>query len=231
LKDLDFIREQLNGVLKEASKYADQDNETKKEFVIRVKEKAKKLFELENTPLTGLSSYIWNKFDDIQFTINERYFYTLFNETEKGKYSSNCATTVFIEKDGILTNPVTGQIKINDITFSPDSPSDVKPKLLGKSDETIDEPFENKYTDLLNLISDTANKLSVTCDAIKQKFEDNTELVIEGFQPFSKNQKLFANYYAQISNSKDVMDDRNKWGDYEKIMVYFLTRIIFLPYP
>jgi len=53
MKDLDFIREQLDGVLKEASKYADKDNETKKEFVLRVKDKAKKLFELENTPLSS----------------------------------------------------------------------------------------------------------------------------------------------------------------------------------
>jgi len=220
MHDLEFIKTELNKVLNEASKYADKDNETKKEFVLRVKDKVEKLFELENRPEAELASYIWNKLDIIQFSINHSWFEKCFTDNQKRNYSDKYSTTHFIDKEGILTNPTTGQIKINDITYSPDLPSEVKPKTM--REESVDERPKNKYTDLLNIIGDTANKLAVTCDAIVQRFEDNSVLVIEGLQPFKEKQKMFAEYYAKISNSKDVLDDRNKWGSYEKIMAKFL---------
>src|SRR3990167_1991590 len=219
--DLEFIKKELDSTLNEASKYAQKDNETKKEFVLRVKEKALKLFELEGTPLTRLASFIWNKLEEIKFTIHKTWFEGCFTDDEKRNYSNKYSTVNFIEnKEGILTNPITGQIRINDVTYSPDLPSEVKPKTLHTED--VDERPKNKYTDLLNLISQTADKLGLTCDAIVQRFEDNSLLIIEGLQPFKYNQKLYADYYAKISNSKDVLDDRNKWGDYEKIMAKFL---------
>ena len=219
--DLEFIQKELDSTLNEASKYAQKDNETKKEFVLRVKEKALKLFELEGTPITRLASFIWTKLDNIKFTIAKSWFEGCFTDDEKRNYSDKFSTEHFIEnKEGILTNPITGQIRINDVTYSPDLPSEVKPKTLHIED--VDERPKNKYTDLLNLIGQTADKLGVTCDAIVQRFEDNSPLIIEGLQPFKDNQKLYADYYAKISNSKDVLDDRNKWGDYEKIMAKFL---------
>lgn len=220
MNDLEFIKKELDSTLNEASKYAQKDNETKKEFVLRVKEKALKLFELEGIPLTRLASFIWTKLDDIQFTIAKPWFERCFTENEKRNYSNMFSTEHFVEnKEGILTNPITGQIKINEVTYSPDLPSEVKPKTLHADEE---EGPKNKYTDLLNLIGLTADKLGVACDAVVQRFEDNSLLIIEGLQPFKDNQKAYADYYAKISNSKDVLDDRNKWGDYEKIMGKFL---------
>lgn len=221
MDDLKFIQQELESTLKEASKYAQKDNETKKEFVYRIKEKALRMFELEGTPMTRLASFIWTKLDDIQFAIARSWFESCFTDDEKRNYSSKFSSEHFVENaEGILTNPITGQIKINDVTYSPDLPSQVKPKTL--SEESVDERPKNKYTDLLNLISDTATKLQVTADAIIQRFEDNSQLIIEGLQPFKENQKKYADYYAKIANSKDVLDDRNKWGDYEKIMAKYL---------
>ena len=220
--DLEFIQKELDSTLNEAAKYAQKDNETKKEFVLRVKEKALKLFELQKRPVSELASFIWNKLEEVEFSINRAGFSRCFKENEKRNYSDMYTSTHFIEnKEGILTNPITGQIRINDVTYSPDLPSEVKPKTLHVEDD-VDERPKNKYTDLLNLIGQTADKLGVTCDAIVQRFEDNSPLIIEGLQPFKDNQKLYADYYAKISNSKDVLDDRNKWGDYEKIMAKFL---------
>lgn len=221
MNDLLFIQQELESTLKEASKYAQKDNETKKDFILRIKEKVVRLFELEGTPMTRLASFIYNKLKDIEFEIARPWFESCFTDDEKRNYSDKFSTEHFVEnKEGILTNPITGQIKINDVTYSPDLPSQVKPKTL--SEETVDERPKNKYTDLLNLISDTASKLQVTADAINQRFEGNAQLIIEGLQPFKENQKKYADYYAKIANSKDVLDDRNKWGDYEKIMAKFL---------
>ena len=224
MDDLAFVRNELEKVLTEANAYAYKDNETKKEFLLRVKEKTKILFSVEKRSEAELASFIWNKLEAIQFSVQHSWFEKCFTDDEKRNYSHKYSTTHFIEnKDGVLTNPTTGQIKINDITYSPDLPREEgHDKSLSKPDEGQQPSTKNKYTDLLNLIGDTASKLQTSCDAIVQRFDDNTQLVIEGLQPFKEQQKLFAKYYAQISNSKDVLDDRNKWGDYEKIMAKFL---------
>ena len=221
MNDLEFVRDQLAKVLLEASKYAEKDNETKKEFILRVKEKTERIFEYEQRPKAELASFIWNVLDRIEFHISRAHFYACFTDEEKGNYSDKFSTEHFIEReDGLLINPTTGQIKVNDVTYSPDLPSEVKPKTMETKETT--EPTKNKYTDLLNLIGDTASKLEVTVDAILQRYDDNNKLIAEVLEPMSIKQPHYAKCYAVISNSKDVLDDRNKWGDYEKIMAKFL---------
>ncbi len=221
MNDLQFIQTQIADIMKESSLYADKDNSTKKEFVLRLKEKVEKLFELESRPIAGLASYIWNKLDDIGFSISSTHFYEdCFTEEEKGNYSSKYGTVQFIDSgDGVKTNPQTGQIQLNGVTYSPDLPSEVKGKTMRP--EIENEVTHNKYTDLLRLIGDSASKLQVTVDAILQRYDDNVELIHSALEPIQDKQKQYAHYYAVIANSKDVMDDRNKWGDYEKIMAKF----------
>ena len=172
--------------------------------------------------MAELASFISTKLDNIQFTINHSWFEKCFTENEKRNYSSKYATIQFIPTDTpeIERNITTGQIKFNDIVYSPDLPSIANPNTLETKDTP--EPTKNKYTDLINLIGDTATKLQTTCDAILERYDDNVELVNSAFEPLVDHQKMYANFYAKIANSKDVMDDRNKWGDYEKIMAKYL---------
>ena len=221
MKDEEFIRTEIKKVLSEASLYADKDNSTKKEFILRLKDKVLTLFEILKKPKAELASFIWNKLEDIQFSINQSWFEKWFTEDEKRNYYPMYATTQFIETDreGVFKNPQTAQIKIDEITYSPDLPSEAKPKTMRP--EVEDEVVHNKYTDLLRLIGDSASKLEVTVDAILQRYDDNVELIHSALEPIQDKQKQYAHYYAVIANSKDVMDDRNKWGDYEKIMAKF----------
>ena len=221
MNDVEFIVNEIDKIMKEAHKYADKNNTTKKEFVLRLKEKTIKYFELIETPIATLASYMWTGLDNIGFSIARSHFYDCFTDDEKGNYSDKFSTEHFIEReDGLLVNPTTGQIKVNDVTYSPDLPSEVKPKTLDKPD--VSYATKNSNTDLLNLIGETASKLQVTVDAIVQRYDDNSQLINTGLHPLHEKQKEFAHYYAVISNSKDVMDDRNKWGDYEKVMAKFL---------
>ena len=223
MNDLEFVRSEFNSVLREASKYAEKDNETKKQFVLRVKEKALILFEQEKTPITTLAAFIWGQLDKIQFSIAKPWFEACFTDDEKRNYSNKFSSEHFTIDflDGVLKNPITGQVKIDDIIYSPDLPSEVKPKSIFTLD-SIPPQTKNKYTDLLNLIGDTASKLEVTVDAIVQRYDENYRIIDAVLEPIKENQKKYAEYYAKISNSKDVLDDRNKWGDYEKIMAKFL---------
>ena len=222
MNDLEFVRSEFDIVLREASKYADKDNVTKKEYILRLKEKAVILFHQEKRPLAELASFIWKKLEDVEFSIHRSHFYLYFNDQEKGNYSNKFNIEQFIETDreGVLKNPQTGQVQIDDVTYSPDLPSEAKPKTMEVSDAP--EPTKNVHIDLLNLIGDTAGKLQVTVDAIVQRYDDNYPIINAVLVPIKENQKKYAEYYARISNSKDVLDDRNKWGDYEKIMAKFL---------
>ena len=220
-QDVIFVKNELDKVLKEAEKYAQKDNETKKEFILRVKEKVRTLFRIEVRPVSELASYIWNLLDKINFSIARPWYESCFNDEEKRNYSTKFSTEHFIEEsNGIERNPVTGQIRLNGVVYSPDLPSEVKPKTLEPKE--ITSPIKDKYTDLLNLIKDTFSKGETTVDAIIQRYEENQGLVQSVLEPIKDKQKQYTEYYSKIANSKDVLDDRNKWGDYEKIMARYL---------
>lgn len=175
--------------------------------------------------LSNISSYLYTELNKIGLEVSDRWIQKVLPANYKQNYSQSEHPSEYIEpiwetistKGDLIEKNQFGQYKINNHL---QQDKIVKPKTL--SEESVDERPKNKYTDLLNLISDSASKLQVTADAIIQRFEDNSQLVIEGLQPFKENQKKYADYYAKIANSKDVLDDRNKWGDYEKIMAKFL---------
>lgn len=222
-RDIKFLNDQVDSILGEASRYIDKDITTKKEYILRLKEKIITLFEMTKRPMPELASYISTKLSDIGFQVADSWFYTLFNEGEKANYPAHFSTEIFSKWiDRVEKNVTTGQIKIDNIIYSPDTPSEVKTKTLkGESDETTLDNT-NKYIELLKLIGETANRLNVTCDAIIQRYDDNHLLIKTALEPIAELQDKYANYYAVISNSKDVLDDRNKWGDYEKIMAKYL---------
>ena len=221
-RDIKFLNDQVDSILGEASRYIDKDTTTKKEYILRLKEKIVTLFEMTKRPMPELASYISTKLKDIGFQVADSWFYELFNDGEKANYPEHFSTEIFIDKGGVLTNPTTGQIRINDVTYSPDTPSEGKPKTLKSDQKEAASNTKNKYIELLNLIGETANRLNVTCDAIVQRYDDNHLLIKTALEPLAELQDKYANYYAVISNSKDVLDDRNKWGDYEKIMGKYL---------
>ena len=64
MNDLEFIQTQIADIMKESSLYADKDNSTKKEFIIRLKEKVSKLFELENRAISEIASFIAKKIEE-----------------------------------------------------------------------------------------------------------------------------------------------------------------------
>ena len=153
MEDLDFVISQLNDVLADASKYATKDNESKKSYVLLLKEKAIMVFDVQKRPHTELASYIWNKLDEIQFSVAKPWFEKCFTDNEKRTYSDKFSTEHFIDTGdniGLSKNPISGQLKLNGVTYSPDLPSETKPKTLSKPEEEL-RPTKNKYTDLLNL--------------------------------------------------------------------------------
>src|SRR3990167_8196289 len=83
LSDLSFVRSEYDKLISEAKKYAVEDRRTKKQYVLWLKEKATRLFELQDWNLHGLASYIKNDLDKIEFDIAEPYFYRLFSDDEK----------------------------------------------------------------------------------------------------------------------------------------------------
>src|SRR3990167_6467357 len=83
LSDLSFVKSEYDKLISEAKKYAEEDRRTKKQYIMWLKEKATKLFELQGWDLRGLASYIKNDLDKIEFDIAEPYFYRLFSDDEK----------------------------------------------------------------------------------------------------------------------------------------------------
>jgi len=240
VNDIEFIVTEIDKIMKEAYKYADKDNTTKKEFVIRLKEKTITYFELIHTPIAHLASYMRGGLDKIGFSISNSHFYDCFTDEEKGNYSGKFGSEQFIESNtpGVLKSVDSPRIKIDDVTYVPEIKEEGRSKTAQTDD---DEPVVYKiddYTDCLNRIAKSCSELYSSCQSILKKYtigiwDKNKEIVIvtpeqiqkivqDTFHPIEEIQQKYAKYYAKISNSKDVLDDRNKWGDYEKIMAKFL---------
>jgi len=236
------VQSQIESTLKEASKYADKDNSTKKEFVLRLKDKVLKLFELENRPIIELASYIWNKLKDVRFSIYESQFYSYFTDDEKGNYSGKFTIEDFIETEipGVLRGVDSGLLKINGVTYTPLIAEEKESTKTAKTEEGIIYK-KDRYTDCFNRIIKTCNELNSACNSILTKYtlgiyhkdkdgKKIIELTPEKVQTFVQNElkpieetmKKYIKYYSIISNSKDVLDARNKWGNYEKIIAKFL---------
>ena len=87
--DSDFAKKQYEAILKEAAQYAQKDIETKKAFVLRLKEKATVMFEVEKRDLHELALYMWNELIRYSFTYHKGEFYKLFSTDEKGNYTES----------------------------------------------------------------------------------------------------------------------------------------------
>jgi len=227
LNDLVFIREQWETFIRDLTNdWGKFEQNTLKNHIRHAAEIVERMVEhkLLDIDLSNTSSFLYTEFNKIGLSVSARWIQESLPSNFKGKYSkSELASestkpiweTVSTNK-AVVEQDQFGHFKINGV---------LQQSKIEKPTTQLEEPPEipkNKYTVLLKLIGETASRLGVSIDAIRQRYSEDSKLVEEFLEPIQEKQDLYAEYWSKISNTKNVLDDRNKWGDYEKIMAKFL---------
>ena len=120
-------------------------------------------------------------------------------------------STILLERDQF------NDIRINGVeqTAKKESKaeSDIEPQ------KEIISPTFNNTTKSIYALEQTVSLIERTAHHFREYYDENKEILDKSF-----NGKLdfYVDQYAKHSNAKKAIDERGKWGDYEKIMSKFL---------
>jgi hypothetical protein len=246
VSDSDFAKKEYQKILKEAAQYAKLDIETKKAFVLRLKEKATIMFKAEERDLHELSSYMWNELSKYDFTYHKGEFYELFSENEKRNYSEssvpnfehvcefsenlgkgiskcNCGR---IEMEGIEYDVAIQEPEINEESeFSKDSKDYKK-----SQDKQKKDPYQNKTTEYLQRIEFNCDNLKDFCKDLVDKYyadEATAKIIDETIKDIDKALEGQKYLEAKIIHLSKLTDFRNKIGEFEKLKAILLEKTTF----
>ena len=157
------------------------------------------------------------------YDVSERTIYRACNTEQKGKYfkSDNMSQleepewkqvaksdTELLEKDQFNHYRVNGEV----VTVE-------KPKRPPISDESESTTPLNNTTKSIFALEQCGSLLERIASYMRDNYIDNKEILDKAF----KDKNLFyLDCYAVLTNARKEIDERNKWGDYEKIMSKFL---------
>src|SRR3990167_7703753 len=233
LSDLSFVRNEYDKLISEAKKYAEEDRRTKKQYVLWLKEKATKLFELQGWNLHGLASYIKNDLDKIEFDISEPWYYTLFTEDEK-LARTNPALSILSHRhefgsdgkclcsarliDGLpyTIEVVDDEPIISDSTIKPESEPD--------------DPYSNPVTEFLQRSSLNLKELASLADDLVKKYYENPEFAKEIESALDNPKQLVKQSKddtARIMSLEKKLDLRQRVGEWEKLKALLLEKCQF----
>lgn len=224
-KDKDFInhkwRNTIQGFRDDFDKW---ENHTKKEYVKQLAEIVDLKIQagLLDIKTTMIANYLIVQLND--FGVSERTIYYACTTEQKGKYfqSANVADlndsewvevaksdTELLEKDQF------NNYKINGEYFS-------KLKETREQIGERPEPTQVKLNDTTKSIfalEQCGSLLERIAHYMRDNYINNKEILDKAFN--DKN-LFYLDAYAVLTNARKEIDERNKWGDYEKIMSKFL---------
>jgi len=237
LSDVEFAKAEYQKVIKEAADYAQQDTETKKSFVLRLKEKAVIVFDVEKRNISDLSSFIWNELSKYDFTYPRSHFYELFSDPEKGNYSQSSVGNIHehefingkcecgnIERGGVVYRPI--PIVEKDESFTEDDKEYQKHVKKAK-----ENPLQNPVTEYIQRIGFNCENLRDFCRDLLNKYYSNEEIakIIEAQLPNIEKLLEEQKYVeAKIIHLNKLTDFRNKIGEFEKLKFILLEKTVNL---
>jgi len=125
------------------------------------------------------------------------------------KWKTVCqSNTELLEKNQFNHYRVNGEIVTVD-----------KPKPPRISDEPEPDVPLNDTTKVIFSLEQCGSLLERIAKYMRANYDDNKEILDKAF----KDKNLFyLDQYAILTNARKEIDERNKWGDYEKILAKFL---------
>jgi len=226
-KDKEFLRTKWNQTWSRCRADVDKSESTLQDYIKELAEIAEQQIEagILEIRMKDISSYLNKQFINedryversIQFALPPKYKQVgtnLESETLRESIYVKIETedpTILLEKDQF------NDIRINGIEqISKKEKSE--PLDRGPQKEIVSPTF-NDATKAIYALEQTGSLIERIAHHFRENYMDNKTILTHGFVG---KLKFYLDQYAKHSNAKKAIDERGKWGDYEKIMAKFL---------
>jgi len=119
--------------------------------------------------------------------------------------------SVFLEKDQFNDIRINGVLQV---------PRKERTEIIQREpSDLIVSPTLNDTTKSIYALEQSGSLIQKIAYHFRKNYEENKEKLEK---TFDRQLKFYVDQYAKLSNAKKAIDERGKWGDYEKIMSKFL---------
>ena len=235
MSDVDFLNNQWRDTLNEFKQdYEKWEKHTLKDYLTRCAEIVNNQikYNMIDIKVNGISSYLYSQLNKEGITVSDRHIQRILPDDFKRKYSKT-------EQESELTKADWKTIETDDPSITIEKNQFNEIKLNGveqraketKKEEIVQKPLKPKLNkDTRELIylkscSKLANKFHLTFETLIDRYNKSDE-VQEIIDNMIGNVELklgeYAKMWANIENSKGMVDLRRDFGEYEKIMGTFM---------
>ena len=235
MSDIDFLNDQWRDTLNEFKEdYEKWERHTLKDYLTRCAEIINNQikYNMIDIKVNGISSYLYSQLNKEGITVSDRHIQKILPDDYKRNYSKT-------EQDSELTKAKWETIETDDPSITIEKNQFNEIKLNGveqraketKKEEIVQKPLKPKLNkDTRELIylkscSKLANKFHLTFETLIDRYNKSDE-VQEIIDNEIGNVELklgeYAKMWANIENSKGMVDLRRDFGEYEKIMGTFM---------
>ena len=209
-EDFQELQETNNKILVELESIENQGWDKKKDRIKRYVDNSRILFDAGKIQINNkkeFASYMYQKITEYTTVSRDGEFYSLFKDDEvKGEMSR-----IVGEK---TTNISSGHGKTIDEKFREQI---LKPE---QKNDKITKHFDNQISN--------AREAIALSEALKDKYNESDELakvMVEELKDIDKLVIQDLEIASVLSLARKQIDDRNKWGNYEKLVAQFLIAV------
>jgi len=228
-KDKEFLRTRWNNTFNRFREdWNKWENHTLKMYIEELAELADlqidaKILDIDRQ---DISSFLNKQFIEDGKNVSDRYIREVLPDQFKRNYleselhselnESSWVTISTVDPTILLEKSQYNDIRINGVEQVPRK----EPKTEStEPTKEIVSPTLNNTTKSIYALEQTGSLIERTAHHFREYYEENKEILDKSF---NGKLKFYMDQYAKHSNAKKAIDERGKWGDYEKIMAKFL---------
>jgi hypothetical protein len=235
VSDVDFLNNQWRDTLNEFKEdYEKWEKHTLKDYLTRCAEIVNNQikYNIIDINVSGISSYLYSQLNKEGITVSDRHIQKILPDDYKRNYTKS-------EQDSELSKAKWQTIKTDDPSITIEKNQFNEIKINGveqraketKKEDIVQKPLKPKLNKdtremtYLKSCSKLANKFHLTFETLIDRYNKSDE-VQEIIDNEIGNVELklgeYAKMWANIENSKGMVDLRRDFGEYEKIMGTFM---------
>jgi len=234
VSDEHFLLEQWHDTLEEfRSDYEKWEKHTLKDYLTRCAEIVNNQikYKMIDIKVDGISSYLYAQLNKEGITVSDRHIQKILPEDYKRNYNKSEDSSELTEQKWKTIETDDPSITVEKNQFNNIKINGVEQRAKETKKETIQQPSTpklNKDTRQLTYLkscSKLANKFHLTFETLIDRYNnsDDVQKIIDN-EIGNVELKLnnYAKMWANIENSKGMIDLRRDFGEYEKIMGTFM---------
>ena len=234
MSDEHFLLEQWHDTLEEfRSDYEKWEKHTLKDYLTRCAEIVNNQikYKMIDIKVDGISSYLYAQLNKEGITVSDRHIQKILPEDYKRNYNKSEHSSELTEQKWKTIETDDPSITVEKNQFNNIKINGVEQRAKETKKETIQQPSTpklNKDTRQLTYLkscSKLANKFHLTFETLIDRYNnsDDVQKIIDN-EIGNVELKLnnYAKMWANIENSKGMIDLRRDFGEYEKIMGTFM---------